>query len=633
MKAKLIASRVIIALIFAILAVRLWELQINRCGEYRLLADKNRFQVVPIDAPRGIIYDRGGRVLARNIPSFTVTIVPAYLPKDEAEKEAVFTRLSSLLGIPASARIAARGSNDPPLGIEEMVERGKDSPFRPIPIARGIDRNTAFIIEEEHLDLPGVRLQIDPIRQYPTGALTSNIIGYMGHIPPELIDEYTARGYDPSSDKVGLTGVELTLEGELRGRKGSKYIEVDAAGREIKTVGEPQPPQPGHSLVLTIDLDLQQAMADALQKGLEKARSNSGVAIAMDPRTGEILGMVSLPSYDNNLFAGGISAEDYQKLESDPYHPLVNHAISGQYPPGSTIKIIHAAAALEEGVINKRTRLDCPGIIWLPNKYFPNDPKLAQPFYCWIHEYGHGHGPLNVVEAIAYSCDIFFYKVGGGFGDFEGLGLERLTRYARLFGLGEETGIALPGEAKGLVPSAQWKRINYAESWTTGDTYNISIGQGFILVTPLQLLNATAAIANGGTLYRPELVYKVIDAEGNVIRPFIPEVIRRIPVSKRNLAIVREGMRASVEWGEAQRANLPQVAVAGKTGTAEYPGPRDEKGNLPTHAWFVAFAPYENPEIAVVVFVYGGTSGAKVAAPIAKEILRYYFGLPEPTPP
>lgn len=629
MKARLIAYRVVIIFIFVVLTAQLWRLQIVQGEEYRLQADENRFRVVSIETPRGIIYDRKGKALVWNVPRFTVTIMPAYLPEDDAEREAVFSRLSSLLDIPVSGEVAARGLYDPPLGIKEMVEQGGDTPFKPIPIKQGIDRDTAFIIEEEHLDLPGVHLQIEPLRQYPIGALISKLIGYVGHIPSELIEEYADRGYDPSSDKVGLTGVELTFEEELRGHKGSRYIEVDVAGREVRTVGESHPPQPGHSLILTIDLDLQQAMAEALQRGMESAGSKSGVAIAMDPRTGEILGMVSLPSYDNNLFSGGISPEDYRKLESDPHCPLVNQAISGQYPPGSTVKIVYAAAALEEGIVDKRTRLDCPGILWLPNKYFPDDPEMAQPFYCWIHEYGRGHGPVNVVEGLAHSCDIFFYKVGGGFRDFEGLGLERLAHYAHLFGLGEETGISLPGENGGLVPSAKWKRINYAESWTTGDTYNISIGQGFISVTPLQMLNAAAAVANGGTLYRPKVVYRVVDAQDNVVQPFTPEVIRRVPVSEENLALVRQGMRAAVEWGTASRANLSQVAVAGKTGSAEYPGPRDEEGHLPTHAWCVTFAPYEDPEIALVVFVHGGTSGSKVAVPIAADILRYYFGLPE----
>ncbi|HIC94542.1 MAG TPA: penicillin-binding protein 2 [Anaerolineae bacterium] len=632
-KRRLTLYRLVVILAFVVLAAQLWRLQIVRGEQYRLMADRNRFRLVPFDAPRGVIYDRHGRILVRNVPSFSVTIVPAYLPEDEEEEKAVFARLSALLGIPATSATASPvGGIAPRKGIKEMVEEArKVAPYSPVTIKTNVDRQTVFIIEEEHLDLPGVLIEVDPIRQYPTGALTSHIIGYVGPIPRERAEDYRKRGYD-LNDKVGLTGVELAFEEELRGEKGCKYIEVDAAGREVRQVGDPHPPQPGHNLVLTLDLDLQQFMAEALRRGMEAAGSESGVAIAMNPKTGEVLGMVSLPSYDNNLFSGGISAEDYARLSSDPNHPLVNHAISGQYPPGSTIKPVHAAAALEEGVVDRDTTLTCQGIMWLPNKYFPEDPALAQPFYCWIHKYGRGHGRLNIVESIAHSCDIFFYQLAGGFEDFEGLGLERLAHYARLFGLGERTGIGLPGESVGLVPSKQWKWLNYHENWATGDTYNVAIGQGFILVTPLQMLNATVAIANGGTLYRPQIVYQLTDADGHVVKSFAPEVIREVPVSEENLAIVREGMRAAVEWGTARGADLEGVTVAGKTGTAEYPGPLDEEGNLPTHAWFTAFAPVEDPEIALVVFVAGGGEGTRTAVPIAAEILRYYFGLPEPEP-
>ena len=632
-KRRLTLYRLVVILAFVVLAAQLWRLQIVRGEQYRLMADRNRFRLVPFDAPRGVIYDRHGRILVRNVPSFSVTIVPAYLPEDEEEEKAVFARLSALLGIPATSATASPvGGIAPRKGIKEMVEEArKVAPYSPVTIKTNVDRQTVFIIEEEHLDLPGVLIEVDPIRQYPTGALTSHIIGYVGPIPRERAEDYRKRGYD-LNDKVGLTGVELAFEEELRGEKGCKYIEVDAAGREVRQVGDPHPPQPGHNLVLTLDLDLQQFMAEALRRGMEAAGSESGVAIAMNPKTGEVLGMVSLPSYDNNLFSGGISAEDYARLSSDPNHPLVNHAISGQYPPGSTIKPVHAAAALEEGVVDRDTTLTCQGIMWLPNKYFPEDPALAQPFYCWIHKYGRGHGRLNIVEGIAHSCDIFFYQLAGGFEDFEGLGLERLAHYARLFGLGERTGIGLPGESVGLVPSKQWKWLNYHENWATGDTYNVAIGQGFILVTPLQMLNATVAIANGGTLYRPQIVYQLTDADGHVVKSFAPEVIREVPVSEENLAIVREGMRAAVEWGTARGADLEGVTVAGKTGTAEYPGPLDEEGNLPTHAWFTAFAPVEDPEIALVVFVAGGGEGTRTAVPIAAEILRYYFGLPEPEP-
>jgi len=643
---RIVILRVTVLLVFFGLVVQLWYLQVVQGQKYLLQSDRNRFRLVSIDAPRGIIYDRHGNILVRNKPSFTVTIVPADLPDDEAEQEAVLARLSALLDIPvsrpgqvSSGRVPVALAAPPEFslqpGIKELVEQGRGVPFLPVRIAANVEREIAFIIEEEHLDLPGVHVQIEPIRQYISGDLTSHMIGYVGRIPEESAEGYINRGYDPNSDRVGLTGVELTFEDELRGRKGRKHIEVDVAGRESRTVGEAEAAEPGHNLILTIDLELQRAMEGALSQGIRASGSKAGVAIAMNPQTGEILGMVSLPSYDNNLFAGGISVEDYERLSSDPHHPLVNHATSGLYPPGSTFKIIPAAAALQEGVVTPETKFIAEGTLWLPNKYFPDDPEQAQPFYCWIHKWGK-HGPVNLISGIAQSCDIYFYIVSGGLRDFEGLGLERLADYAHLFGLGEPTGIDLPGENAGLVPSRKWKRLTYSEIWVTGDTYNMAIGQGFLLATPLQILNATAAVANGGTLYRPRIASQVTDAEGRVLRSFAPEVIREVPVSPENLAPVREGMRAAVEWGTAMNAYLPWVSVAGKTGTAEYftdenedgyPD-RDRQGNLPTHAWFTAFAPFENPEIALIVLVEGGGEGSDVAAPIAAQILQYYFPVP-----
>ncbi len=642
LRRRLWVFRGIVILVFLIFALQMWRLQIAEGEYYRMLADRNRFRLMPIQAARGVIYDRHGRILVRNIPSFTVTIIPAYLPEDEQEEMTILSRLSALLEIPISAATASADPAPPQRGLKEIVGEARDTaPYRPLTLKTNVDRDTVFIIEEEHLGLPGVLIEIEPIRQYPSAALTSHIIGYMGHIPGAQAELYTSQGYDPNSDKVGLTGVELTFEEELRGSKGFKYSEVDVAGREIRAVGDPQPSLPGHNLILTIDLDLQKFTEDALRQGMEEAeayygeasRVESGVAIVMNPQTGEILSFVSLPSYDNNLFASGISQEDWALLTEDPGKPLVNHAVSGQYPPGSAFKIVPAAAALEEGVINSKTTLNCEGTLWLPNKYFPDDPELAQQFYCWIHKYGRGHGWLNIIQGIAQSCDIFFYQVAGGLEEFQGLGLERLAEYAHAFGLGQPTGIDLPGEASGLVPTKKWKRLNYSESWATGDTYNVAIGQGFILVTPLQLLNATAAVVNGGTLYRPQIVYQITDADGVVTRPFTPEVLGEIPVSEENLALVREGLRAAVEWGTGWGANLEGVAVAGKTGTAEYPGPPiDDEGHLPTHAWFTAVAPAEEPEIALVIFVAGGGEGTITAVPIATDILRYYFDIPEPQP-
>ena len=638
---RIILYGLVILLVFAWLTTRLYQLQIAWGDRFQLWADKNRFRLVPLEASRGIIYDRQGNILVRNAPRFIVTVIPAYLSDDPTATEAVFQRLSDLLALPAtrastqeiarqsglsSEEIAAVGIRS----IQEMVDQVWDSaPYRPLVIKRNVDRDTVFQIEEAHLDLPGVLVETEPVRHYPYGELISHLMGYIGFIPANQVETYEAKGYDVNKDHVGLIGAEAAFENLLRGRKGEKYIEVDVAGREVRTVSQ-SPPFPGKSLQLTLDLALQEEMAQALQRGLEQAGAEIGVAIAMNPQTGEILGMVSLPAYDNNLFSGGISAADYQRLSADPHHPLINHAISGRHPPGSAFKIVVAAAALQEGVITRRTTVNCQGTMLLPDQRFPDDPERGQTFYCWIHKLGRGHGNVSIISGIAHSCDIYFYWLGGGFLDeFEGLGLERLVHYARLFGLGELTGFDLLGENPGLVPTAKWKRLNYAERWVTGDTYNMSIGQGYLLITPLQMLNVTAAVANGGILYRPQLLYQALDDDGNVVQDFAPEVIRELPIDPQHLATVAEGMEAAVVWGSAQTAYLDTVRVAGKTGTAEFFDPNippDEEGNLPTHAWFTAFAPVEDPEIALVVFVYNGGEGTTTAVPIAAEILRYYFG-------
>lgn len=634
--AKVTIFRIIVVLLFSLLALQTWRLQVVQGEESRERANRNRFRLVSIPAPRGVIYDRQGRLLVRNIPSFTVAVVPADLPPDREEE--VIQCLASLLEMPVESRLDSEPSylsQNPHLlgleqwarpGIRDLIEEGRKSPFTPVILAHNVPREVAFLIEEEHFDLPGVVVQIEAQREYIDGPLLSHIIGYVGPIPEERAESYLESpdsDYEPN-DLVGLTGVELTFEEELRGKKGRKHIEVDVAGREVRTVGSALDPQPGYNLILTIDLDLQKEATEALQEGMTTAGSKSGVVVAMDPQTGEILALVSLPSYNNNLFIGGISLEDYQALQEDPHHPLVDYALTGQYPPGSTFKIIGAAAGLEEGIINRHTLINDPGVIWLPNKYAPDDPTLAQPFHCWLKT---GHGPLSVVSAIAQSCDIFFYKLAGGYENFAGLGLPTLAYYARLFGLGSPTGIDLPGESEGLIPSEDWKRLTYGEAWVTGDTYNMAIGQGFVLTTPLQMLNATAAVANGGTLYRPQIVREVRDAEGNIVRPFRKEVIRQLPIAPENLALVQEGMRAAVAWGTGWKVNLPGVAVAGKTGSAEYPGPRDREGKLPTHAWFMAYAPAEDPEIALVVFIEGGGEGSVTAAPVAARILAHYFDL------
>jgi penicillin-binding protein 2 len=636
---KVILFRAVVVVAFALLALQTWQLQIVRGDEYSDMAAENRFRLKSIDAARGVIYDRDGRLLAGNVASFAVSIVPADLPEEDEDR--VLQYLSTLLDVPVSSSdvgrsqtedidrssLAGTADYEPEPQLKERLDAGRDAPFTPVRVKSNVARETAFIIEEQRLQLPGVIVEIEPLREYISGTLFAHITGYVGHIPEQEVESYVGDGgsdYD-SNDIVGLTGVELTYEDELRGHKGQSHVEVDVTGREIQTIGTQVDPVPGHNLVLTLDADLQAAITEILEEGIRDAGSESGVAVAMDPRNGEILAMVSLPSYDSNLFIGGIAEEDYTLLSDDPRHPLVNHAISGQYPPGSTFKVVTAAGGLEQGTVTRSSTIFCPGTIWIPHRFAPEDPELAQAFNCWLKT---GHHSTSMVEAIAQSCDIYFGVLAGGYGEFEGLGQAALAQYALYFGLGEPTGVDLPGETAGLVPDETWKRLTYGETWVTGDTYNAAIGQGFILTTPLQILNATAAVANGGELYRPQVVREVRDADGNVVRAFTPDLVRSVPVSDENLATVRQGMRAAVTHGTAMAANLGGVVVAGKTGTAEFPGQRDWEGNLPTHAWFTAFAPYDDPEIAVVVFVEGGGEGSLVSVPMAAEILAYYFDLP-----
>jgi penicillin-binding protein 2 len=634
--------QLVVLVIFVGFGFRLWSLQVVAGERYREAARRNRTRLIRTDSSRGIMYDRTGNLLVRNIPRLNVLLIPAYLPADDEAKEVILQRLHELLDVPLVSQYAPSPfppyTSSPKLGLRDLVREGElYAAYQPIVLKRDVPREAAFIIEEEHLDLPGVLIELDPYREYVTGELTAHMLGYMGPIPAWAQDEYgTDQGYEPG-DSIGMSGLEASYESVLRGSKGIKTIEVDVAGREVRTVGEETPPQAGHNLILTLDLDLQRFVENALRRSMEAVGSTSAVAIVTKVDTGEVLAMASLPTYDNNLFARGISNKEFTRLNTHPGHPLLNHAIAGQYEPGSTFKLVPASGALQEEVINRWTLITCPsdsGILRLPNKYYPDDPRLAQPFYCWTHRWGYGHGRLSFLSGLAYSCDIYFYTISGGFPDrFEGLGHERLVAYAEAFGYGNPTGIDLPAEASGLVPTVRWKRVNHSERWTTGDTYNMAIGQGFMWATPLQVVNATATIANGGTLYQPQLVYQVRDADGNVVRDFEPKVIRQVPVSEENLALVRQGMREVVLRGTASFLQVRGgLEVAGKTGTAEfcakYPDCMDENGNILTaHAWFTSFAPYEDPEIAIVVFVYGGGEGALASMPVAAQIMDYYFQL------
>lgn len=626
---------------FVVLAYNLYQIQVVQGKEYVRAAEENRIRLIRTDAARGVVYDRNGALLVRNEPQFNVSIVPGDMPA--AEQDGILKTLSVLIDAPLNTTIEADTTNllgalaadvsrtfiSPTRlpGLIELVNEGRNTdPLNPILVKTNIPRLIAFQLQEQSAKFPGVRVEIEPVRTYPEASSASHLLGYLGAISGDVFTEYEKRGYQVN-DLVGVTGLEASYEDQLRGRSGTELAVVDANGN-ILTSRAQEMPVPGNNLVLSLDLEFQKQVEEILRSGIAKKNAKQAVAVVMNPNNGEIYAMVSLPTYDNNLFARGIRPTDFNALNLDKDRPLINHAISSMYPPGSVYKLFSAAGGLQEGVIDQNTQLFDPGIIYVPNRFFPDNPKLAQPFYNW---YRPGFGFQNIIDAIANSNDIFFYKLAGGFDDFgTPLGQALLADYARLFGYGEASGIDLPGETPGLVPDPKWKQQTLNEQWTTGDTYNMAIGQGFVLSTPLQVLNMTAAIANGGTLYRPHFGRAVVNASGTVTNTVEPQIIRKLPIDEKNFALVRQGMREAVTRGTAWKLNYDDLAIAGKTGTAEFFGPK-VRGHLPTHAWFTAYAPYDKPEVAIVVFVYNGGEGSEVAAPIAGDILRAYFKLPPTT--
>ncbi len=638
--------------IFVVFGFRLWNLQFVQGETYRRLSERQSTRQISIPAARGIVYDSNGTPLVRNFPSFNVSVVPAYLPAGDSdeieiasdEAEEVLIRLAVLLNMPYTTEGLSLDPDDPVFGVRDILRNtlvdanGDEVPFanyyRQVVIKRGVDRDAALLISQQSLLLPGVLVELESARDYPYGELVSQILGYLLPIPEEGVEEYRAQGYEPATDRIGRAGIEATFEENLRGQKGQQIVEEDVLGRVSSVVAELAEPVPGDNVYLTIDLDLQRFVEDTLRAKMEDPSVDSprGAAIVMNPQTGEILAMVSLPTYDNNLFTHGISALEWEGLASDPHRPTLNHAISDLLPPGSIFKIVVATGALQERVLNGQyTRLSCPGKIEILERFALNDPGYARPFYCWNQS---GHGLLDVVGGIAHSCDVFFYKTGGGFEeiDFDGLGVSRIAQYATMFGLGEQTGVELPFEVEGLVPTADWKRLTYRESWSIGDTYNLSIGQGFLTVTPLQMLNVANVIANGGTLYRPRIVHHVADPEGNVTQPFEPEIIGTVPISEEHLSLIRQGMAGAVAYGTSQGTQIEGLQIAGKTGTAQF---CDDimcgvGYQQPEHAWFMAYASRDDvPEeqVSVIVFLYNGGEGSVVSVPVAHDILEYYFGL------
>ncbi len=664
-KWRILILQVVIALAFVGLAVRLYVIQFVQTDTYILQADENRYDEVSIPATRGIILDRNDAPLAVNVASANVTVTPALLPDDEAEERAVLERLAGLLGIPYSGELDTVDERGiPQRSLLTMVREGQGiAPFRAVVVDTDVDHDIARMIISEQQNFPGVDVEWVSVRDYPTGPLTAHIIGYMGPIPADRADEFEAQGYVLDRDRIGYDGIEYSLQDLLAGTPGLQRVERDVAGQIIRNVGEPRAAQPGYSVRLTIDAELQQAAQEALVDMITRLKEQNpdnaigydrGVVIATNPRTGEILAMVSWPTYDNSRFARSIDYPYYDQVSRDPLHPLFNQAVNSLYPPGSIFKVITATGVIEEGVVDPDYEIECPGEIQLEDRYYPNDPGRAQQFVCWLES---GHGRVSFIEAIAWSCDIYFYKVGGGFEDEvegTGLGIYRLARWMEFYGLGETTGIELAGENQGFIPSPDWKRRVWGENWSTGDTYNSAFGQGYILTTPLQMINVLNTIINSGVAVKPTLVREIIDADGQVVAGFEPvrtdirEDIRAYwqeeygepypETLDETMRLIQTGMRGAVtiEGGTARVAQndyLPYVPIAGKTGTAEFCDniaaalEQCIPGNWPAHAWYMSYAPYGNPEISVIAFIYNGGEGSSIALPVASEVMDAYFRL------
>ena len=597
---KFLLIQVLIVFLFGILTVQLVRMQVLEADHYREQAENNRLRELQVLPLRGLIYDRNGTPLVQNVANYSAVIVPADLPAKN--EDAIFTRLGSMLGMPAQE-----------IAEKVRAKRQNGNPYEPLVIKDELERDTALTLKELTSYLPGVVLQVEARRNYLSGDLTSHILGYVGRISEEEYETLKDKGY-MLNDQLGKTGAELTYEDVLRGEPGKQLVEVDASGRQLDVL-DSRPTEPGQSVVLTLDLDLQRKTADVLREMM--GSSDNAAAVVMDVHTGEILAMVSLPSFDNNIFSRTLSQEELDALQNEPGKPLLNHAIAEMYQPGSSFKPITGLAALQEGVATTSTTITSHGYITVQNEY---DPSVLYVFKDWG-----ALGTLDFYRGVAMSSDVYFYYLAGGKQDegFRGLGEERLARYARAFGLGEPTGVDLPSESAGLVPDAKYKEDTFGEAWYVGDTYNFGIGQGYLAVTPLQLLDAISAIANGGELVRPRLVKEILDSHGNVVTSFQKEVRRQVPVNEEYLAVMRDAMLQSVTYGVATSAQVAGLAVAGKTGTAEF-GPVRPDGTYDTHGWFVGFAPYDNPQIAVVAFIERG-GGFQNAGPAAARILDYYF--------
>lgn len=576
MERRIFIGTYIVIFIFFILFFRLWYLQIVKVGEYKKIAEHNRLRIIKIPAPRGIIYDRNGNALVKNIPSFDISVVKGSIPEDPETLSA----LGGLIGLDGE-------------DIKDRLERVSTNPFEPVKLKQDVSFEEVAKVEARRIDFPGLQVDVVISREYIYGEFASHVIGYLGRLTVEQARDPDYRDV-PRNAFIGQWGIEKVYDRILRGAAGEKIVEVDALGR-VNRVLEIQQPVKGKDIRLTIDMKLQAETENAL-KGKE------GAVVALDPSTGEILAMVSIPSFDPNLFARGISYKDWKRLIDNPLKPLLNRALQSQYPPGSTFKIITAIAALERGIITESTEFECRGSIY-----------MERVFRCWKDE---GHGNINLHRAIVESCDVYFYEIG------KKLGIDTLAQYASDFGLGRPVEVELEGERSGIVPSTEWKLRTKKQKWYKGETLNTTIGQGYLSTTPIQMARLMAAVVNGGKLYRPHL-----------LKDLIPDSVieEEVDIKSENIDLIKKSLIGVVadRDGTGWMARSEIVRIGGKTGTTQVIGGRNKEKDIPDkykdHAWFIAFAPEENPQIAVVVFIEHGGHGSTAAAPIAKRVIEAFY--------
>ncbi len=587
---RLRGTIIFIAGVFLLLFLKLFFLQIIKGEHYRELARRRSLKVFLLSAPRGNIYDRRGILLAGNSPSFALAVDPKIIRGPQGDE--ILKRLAEILGeeFPSLKQrylLARRGT-----GTNQVI------------LAFDLDRDTVAKIEARRYFLPGVDIIVEPTRYYPFGSELFHLVGYVSRINAEELKRLAPQGFT-ADDFLGRAGLEAQFDERLRGRKGRRLVEIDARGRIRRVVAE-EAPVMGESLVLTVDV-FWQRLAHRLLEG------QAGAIVVMDPRDGRLLSLVSHPGVDPMYFVKGFPPKEWEKIRKDEKHPLLNKAFSA-YPPGSTFKVVTAMAALEKRVVTPATTFFCKGYYRLGRRIFR----------CWR---SWGHGEVNLVKALEVSCDVYFYRVG------EEVGIDYLSRMARACGLGRPTGLGFPGEKAGLVPDRAWKMRVFHEPWQKGETLNVAIGQGALKVTPLQLAKLLSAVVNGGTLYRPWCVVQLLDPYGEVVDEFRPQKDGKLPVKPRTLYYVKKGLVAAVNGkeGTGRAARMEDITVGGKTGTAQVVGmkKRIHSKKLPylkrDHAWFMAFAPAEKPEIVIVVFVEHGGHGGSAAAPIAGKFLKAYF--------